>query len=301
MRILKIIAAGGLIAALSGFGQLTSERLSDAKAVTSVGNAFQTGLDKGYLTEATYELNYDMRLTIADLFIAKAKMAAKGQDPAPDDPRNPNYAPLIRADQAPLLQTANARLVRALADNGGQRAPGPAAETQVAYDCWLQHEVWGGHLGGYNTDRIDGCKARFDAGIAAFETALRPVAAAAPAPAPTPKAEVAMPGPWVVLFDWDRFNVRKDQEIFINQVLDAARQLKPSVITLAGHTDTTGTADYNTQLSENRAKAVAQALKDVGVTSVVTTSWVGEDDLAVQTGQNVREEKNRRTVVVFGK
>ena len=110
-----------------------------------------------------------------------------------------------------------------------------------------------------------------------------------------------MPGPWVVLFDWDRFNVRKDQEIFINQVLDAARQLKPSVITLAGHTDTTGTADYNTQLSENRAKAVAQALKDVGVTSVVTTSWVGEDDLAVQTGQNVREEKNRRTVIVFGK
>ncbi|MDY0884691.1 OmpA family protein [Dongia soli] len=69
-------------------------------------------------------------------------------------------------------------------------------------------------------------------------------------------------------------------------------------ITVVGHTDTSGTSTLNQRLSERRATAVADALEKLGVPRAsISETGAGESDLAVQTGQGVREAQNRRTEI----
>jgi len=69
-------------------------------------------------------------------------------------------------------------------------------------------------------------------------------------------------------------------------------------VSIVGHTDTSGNAVFNQQLSERRAKVITDALVGLGVPqSDISASGVGETDLAVQTGPNVREARNRRTEI----
>jgi outer membrane protein OmpA-like peptidoglycan-associated protein len=69
-------------------------------------------------------------------------------------------------------------------------------------------------------------------------------------------------------------------------------------ILVVGHTDTSGSFKYNIRLSERRAKAVADSLVGAGVNqSVLSVDWKGKTDLAVQTGDGVKEPLNRRATI----
>jgi len=69
-------------------------------------------------------------------------------------------------------------------------------------------------------------------------------------------------------------------------------------VTVVGHTDTSGSVAYNLRLSERRAKAGADALVSLGVPqSSLDVSWTGKSDLAVQTGDGVKEPLNRRDTI----
>jgi hypothetical protein len=65
-------------------------------------------------------------------------------------------------------------------------------------------------------------------------------------------------------------------------------------VAVSGHTDTTGPADYNLQLSRQRAAAVSDALQRNGVPgNAIAALGYGEQDLPVPTAQNVAERRNR--------
>ena len=65
-----------------------------------------------------------------------------------------------------------------------------------------------------------------------------------------------------------------------------------------GHTDTVGTDSDNVALSKRRAGAVRTELSHDGVSGkLISTSGVGENDLAVPTAQNVNEPRNRRVEI----
>ncbi|MEM6906646.1 MAG: OmpA family protein, partial [Pseudomonadota bacterium] len=71
-----------------------------------------------------------------------------------------------------------------------------------------------------------------------------------------------------------------------------------TALSIVGHTDTVGSVTYNQDLSERRARRVASALVDRGVPSgAMTLAGRSENDLAVQTGDNVREAANRRVEI----
>lgn len=73
-----------------------------------------------------------------------------------------------------------------------------------------------------------------------------------------------------------------------------------TAVSIVGHTDTTGSATFNERLSQRRAEAVAAALADRGVPMAsMTTAWRGQNDLAVQTGDNVNEPRNRRAEIAL--
>jgi outer membrane protein OmpA-like peptidoglycan-associated protein len=81
----------------------------------------------------------------------------------------------------------------------------------------------------------------------------------------------------------------------------AAQQFQTSGsarISVRGHTDTSGNADFNQALSERREQAVADELTRLGVpATAITGDAVGETDLAVPTGDGVPEAQNRRVEI----
>jgi outer membrane protein OmpA-like peptidoglycan-associated protein len=120
--------------------------------------------------------------------------------------------------------------------------------------------------------------------------------AAAPAPPPPPTARAAHP--YEVYFEFDRATLTPDARQVVQQAAQNALQGNATQIVATGHTDTVGTDSYNLSLSRRRATTVRAELMRDGVSgNLISTSGVGESNLAVQTGQNVNEPRNRRVEI----
>jgi OmpA-OmpF porin, OOP family len=80
----------------------------------------------------------------------------------------------------------------------------------------------------------------------------------------------------------------------------SSAQLSNYKFLIEGHTDTVGTPDSNMTLSQSRAAAVATYLEQKFsiATARIQTVGKGQEDLAVQTGPNVSETRNRRVQVI---
>jgi hypothetical protein len=106
------------------------------------------------------------------------------------------------------------------------------------------------------------------------------------------------PGNFQVFFGFDQATLTPDAK---RVVADAAAEFQRSGaarITTTGHTDTSGSAEYNMRLSQRRADAVARELVRLGVPQgVITTVARGESDLLVPTKDGVREPRNRRVEI----
>jgi OmpA-OmpF porin, OOP family len=123
-------------------------------------------------------------------------------------------------------------------------------------------------------------------------------AAPAPPPAPPPAPAVAPPS-YMVFFDWDRSNLTAQSLATIRQAAQAYKQKGSARITATGHTDTSGSEQYNMALSLRRANAVKDALVREGVpATAISVIGRGEQGLLVPTGPNVREPQNRRVEIV---
>jgi len=59
-----------------------------------------------------------------------------------------------------------------------------------------------------------------------------------------------------VLFDFDKWNVRKEAEKELAKLVKAIKELNKNSVTIEGHTDSKGSESYNLKLSQKRAKAV---------------------------------------------
>lgn len=69
---------------------------------------------------------------------------------------------------------------------------------------------------------------------------------------------------------------------------------------IAGYTDTVGAAGANITLSNARARAIAAYFRRKGITIPIYFQGFGESVLAVPTGDNVDEARNRRALYILG-
>jgi outer membrane protein OmpA-like peptidoglycan-associated protein len=103
-----------------------------------------------------------------------------------------------------------------------------------------------------------------------------------------------------VYFDFDSWTLKAEQLKVLDDAINSARNGGQTNITIVGHTDTSGPSDYNQKLSVRRANVVVEALVQMGARrAALHASGVGETDLAVQTEDDVKEAKNRRTVITL--
>jgi OmpA-OmpF porin, OOP family len=135
-----------------------------------------------------------------------------------------------------------------------------------------------------------------------------------PPPAPvaevTPPADVApaaappepLPEGGVVFFDFDVAELDPEAQQTIRQIVQDIQDRDLGGITIAGHTDTAGPADYNMGLSERRAQNVAAELIKEGIPArVIQTEAYGQTQPAVETGDEVPLQANRRATIDFSR
>ncbi|MCP9221772.1 OmpA family protein [Erythrobacter sp. LQ02-29] len=101
-----------------------------------------------------------------------------------------------------------------------------------------------------------------------------------------------------VTFATDSARISPSFQNTLDSVAQSMIKYPNSLIDVYGFTDTTGSASYNMQLSQQRAQAVADYLASRGVArSRIETRGYGETNLRVQTGDNVNEPLNRRVEI----
>src|SRR5688572_22444878 len=86
-----------------------------------------------------------------------------------------------------------------------------------------------------------------------------------PPPPPPPQPVAAAPSSFMVFFDWDSTKLSDTSLNVISQAVTAFRSGANARITATGHTDTSGSPEYNMALSLRRANAVKDELVRQGV------------------------------------
>ena len=295
----RICAVAGLLLLAACSGAASNATVDALNKAQATGSAFTKNLATEYRRYANNEQNQMLDYADALHFARKGLAAASGIVVMPEvlDDWDLSDANLIE------MTPDRAALVDALEAGGREIAPDKAAVAQTRFDCWAeqQEESW-------NADVP--CKGQ-------FKQALRELQAVVgerqpPAPAPEtfmpPVAAVPDQGPvpveqamFIVFFDWDRFDITSGA----NDVLDAVAQevnARQDIrgIVLVGHTDTSGPTDYNDRLSVRRSDSVRQGLIARGVPAgLIRTEARGENELLVQTPDNVREPANRRAQITL--
>ena len=81
-----------------------------------------------------------------------------------------------------------------------------------------------------------------------------------------------------VHFDFDKSDIRKDDEAELQKAVDFVKKYPGAKVRLEGHTDSKGTPEYNQKLSERRAEAVKQYLVKEGAveSSMISAKGYGE-------------------------
>lgn len=106
--------------------------------------------------------------------------------------------------------------------------------------------------------------------------------------------------PQEILFDTDSTFVRSDLRSNLNTLAANLQKYPDTTIDVLGHTDNTGAADYNQNLSARRASAVSSVLMDAGVqASRLRAYGRGEDEPVASNQTEQGRHQNRRVEIVI--
>ena len=106
--------------------------------------------------------------------------------------------------------------------------------------------------------------------------------------------------PQDITFASDSYAVRASLGDELVAVADSLKKYPDSIVQVIGHTDSTGSAEHNQRLSENRANAVADKLMDAGVAfERIETIGRGEDQPIASNLTEEGKAQNRRVEIVI--
>lgn len=287
-----------MLAVVLTLGACSTKQYEEVKAmneVTAVGNAFTQELTQEYKAFVNTELNSFGDHADALHFSRKGLAAARGDMVMPEPVSDWSILP----NQAEELIVARSRLVNVFTLGAREMQPDLSAYAQVRFDCWIEESEEN-----FQPERISACKSQFMDALAKLEAAMPaapPMAPVADAfdvnPAEPMKVEDAK---YIVFFDWDEYTLNPGAISILDFAAAEAKTRSLVAIELVGHTDTSGTDAYNQKLSMQRANVVRDAMVQRGVDpSLMSVTHRGENQLLVETGDDVREPANRRTEITF--
>ena len=204
-------------------------------------------------------------------YIAKAQQAEAGVTPAPWTPAEVGVSTPDDADSLEIYD----ELVRVVNENKADR-PEACARAQAMWDQWMEAIRGGPNF----CITPDDARALLDEALAA--------------------CGIVGPANFIVYFGFDKTNLTDAARATIDEVVAAVNAMGTSALSLVGHADTVASVAYNQGLSETRARRVSKALIARGVPAgAMTLAGRSENELAVATGNNVREPLNRRVEITL--
>jgi len=274
MKLVHLIGVLGAVGLLAG---CTTNIKQMEEVQATGGTPFTQALTEEYRSFVAHEKD-ERDWSAADYFAVKGLAAAGGQVVLPEEVGDVG-------DHRPELTDARAKLMAAL--DGGARDSNPqvAARAQRAFDCWNHEAEEDNWYDSITDDHVKPCRDEFNAAMAQL--------------APPPM-QAAAPNQYIVLFDFDKSNINKAGKAVIEQVLADAQKMGAVSISATGHADRAGPEDYNMALSLRRADSVREALVAGGVPAdKITVAGRGESEPAVPTPDGVKEQANRRVVIII--
>ncbi|TDT74179.1 outer membrane protein OmpA-like peptidoglycan-associated protein [Litoreibacter halocynthiae] len=113
-------------------------------------------------------------------------------------------------------------------------------------------------------------------------------------------SELRVTLPQDLLFSTDSTNLRPDLRADLRAVANNLNDYPNSEVIVVGHTDSTGDANYNQNLSERRAQAVSFVLRDAGVSSSrLRTIGKGESQPVASNDSSSGRAQNRRVEIII--
>lgn len=113
--------------------------------------------------------------------------------------------------------------------------------------------------------------------------------------------EPCVAGPFMVFFDANKDVIKPNSAAILDNVAAAYRTCGQAYVTISGHTDRKGKAQYNVGLSQRMAANVGAYLASRGIpVGVMVTEAYGESRPLIDTKDGVREPQNRRVEITFG-
>jgi outer membrane protein OmpA-like peptidoglycan-associated protein len=104
-----------------------------------------------------------------------------------------------------------------------------------------------------------------------------------------------------VLFDFDKSNLRANEQPEINEIASYLQQNPAFTVGIDGHADPRGTDRYNQALSERRVSAIKAALMQAGVPAEkIQTGAFGESRLKCTDKTEECWQRDRRVEVLMG-
>lgn len=98
-----------------------------------------------------------------------------------------------------------------------------------------------------------------------------------------------------VYFDFDKSAITSNSKLALNKLVQIFNEYPETNILVEGHTDDKGSDSYNLALSERRAMAVGNYLKQEGISSSrLTINWYGEVQPKVENTTDANRAENRR-------
>jgi outer membrane protein OmpA-like peptidoglycan-associated protein len=92
------------------------------------------------------------------------------------------------------------------------------------------------------------------------------------------RGPIALHVPVPILFDYDSTAFTEIGQQAVDELVELFKQRQPGEIAIVGHTDRIGSDAYNQDLSERRAKAVAQFLVDQGIQAHILVAGKGKSE-----------------------
>lgn len=290
-----MIALGGLsgCTAFNSFSEV--DALNEAQAV---GSPFTQNLANEYRVFANSELKDMFDYPDALHFARKGLAAASGDVVLPEPVSDWNLSEAHNLE----LGAARGRLIVAYDLGAREIAPELSARAQAKFDCWIeqQEENWqDGDITVCKNEFLD-AMTQLEGGLQPPPPPIAPIAELSPFDV-DPNAPMAVENAmYLVFFNWDSSQLGSGALNVLDAVAEEVAINPPNSINVTGHTDTSGSNDYNERLANKRSSIVKDALIERGVpASIINTGAMGEKDLLVATPDNVREPANRRVNISF--
>lgn len=210
----------------------------------------------------------------ADYFTEKAFMAADDETVMPTLPNARKY-PLKK--EAAIKEAYN-KLLYVLDNYRTPENYAALAEAQAKYDCWIEQLEEN-----IQPDHIAACRKE-------FYTALKKIKMA--------KKDHKVFQTYMIFFDHDSAKVKDSAMKIVNKATEIIKKHENLSVLVSGHTDTSGSEEYNETLSLKRASAVRDVLAKHGIDKDrIRILGKGESDLYRATSDGVKEARNRRVAI----